>query len=176
MRNGRRGSQTVIKTPSRDAVRVRSESASRRVSARRVGTACADWRARAFRMAVLVVLAGVLTGCVSVNRSILSRSRMTAPVPRDAVQVYFADDSIPQHERIAILNARGDESLTNEGQMIDRLREEAGKLGANAIILDQLRDPSTGERVIAAIFGGSAQRRGQALAIYVLASSPPDGT
>ena len=109
----------------------------------------------------------VLSGCVSVNRSILSESRIGQPVPPNEVQVFFADDSIPDHERIAILNASGSDSWTNEGQMIDRLREEAGKLGANAVILDQLQDPGSGERVVAALFGGSAQRRGQAIAIYI---------
>jgi hypothetical protein len=116
-------------------------------------------------MAVLSVLVGA--GCVSVNKSVLSQSRLAHPVPAEDVRVYFADDSIPDHERIAILNAKGAEHWTNEGQMIDRLREEAGKLGANAIILDQLRDPQTGERVVAALFGGSAQRRGEAMAIHV---------
>ena len=114
-----------------------------------------------------VLVFWLLSGCVSVNHSLLSDSQMGAPVPSNEVQVYFADDSIPDHERIAILNASGSDSWTNESQMIDRLREEAGKLGANAIVLDQLKDPGGGERVVAALFGGSAQRRGQALAIYI---------
>jgi len=114
-----------------------------------------------------------LSGCVSVNASVLSEARAAQPVPATAVDVYFADDSIPDHERIAILDARGSESWTNEAQMIDKLREKAGELGANAIILNNLRDPETGERVVAALFGGDAQRRGQAVAIYL--KEPEEG-
>ena len=116
-----------------------------------------------------VVTVVLLAACVSVNKSVLSTTRMTSPVPTMSVQVYFADDSIPTHERIAILNAKGDESLTDEGEMIDKLRQEAGKLGANAIILNQIKNPGTGERIAAAVFGVSAQRRGQALAVYIAA-------
>jgi len=114
----------------------------------------------------------VIAGCVSVNKSVLSSSRLAQPVPQETVQVYFADDSIPDHERIAILNATGAEHWTNEGQMIDKLRAEAGKLGANAIILNQLKDPGTGERVVAALFGGAANRKGSAIAIYIGSKRP----
>lgn len=120
------------------------------------------------RIALAAVLLSVqLAACVSVNRSVLSQERIPYPVPMMMVRVFFADDEIPSHERIAILNASGPENFTDEGEMIDKLREEAGKLGANAIILDELRDPGTGERVIAAIFGGEAERRGSAVAIYI---------
>ena len=114
----------------------------------------------------LVILLVLAAACVTVNKSVLSYERMHQPIPKQQVQVFFADDSLPAHERIAILNAKGDESMTDEGDMIDKLREEAGKLGANAIVLNQLKDPGTGERVIAVIFGVSAQRKGQALAIF----------
>ena len=109
----------------------------------------------------------LLSGCVTVNRSVLSQERIPYPVEMMQVTVYFADDTIPTHQRIAILNARGPEDFTDESDMIDKLREEAGKLGANAIILNELRDPGTGERVVAAIFGGEAERRGSAIAIYI---------
>lgn len=74
----------------------------------------------------MLAVGAVITVAACVNKSILSNSRITQPVPKAEVQVYFASDSIPQHERIAILNGKGDESLTNESQMIDKLREEAG--------------------------------------------------
>lgn len=101
----------------------------------------------------------IAVGCVSVNKSVLSRERVGQPVQKEEVQVYFADDSVPAHERIAILNAKGDDALTNEGQMIDKLRAEAGKLGANAIILGEVRDASTAARVAAAVIGTPAMRK-----------------
>lgn len=120
----------------------------------------------------LVALVAV-AACVSVNKSVLSSAYADRPLTKEQVQVYFADDSIPAHERIAILNAQGDESMTNEGQMIDKLREEAGKLGANAIILQQLKDPGTGQRVLSAVFGVPAERKGQAIAIFVASQREP---
>lgn len=119
------------------------------------------------RTITLVAVSLFLAACVSVNKSVLSRSRVHEPLPLEQVQVYFADDSVPGHERIAILNAEGAESFTDRGKIIDKLRQEAGKLGANAIILNELKDPGTGERVVAMVFGVAAMRKGSALAIYV---------
>src|SRR5690554_1936345 len=118
----------------------------------------------------VAVLATVLlaTACVTVNKSVLSRSRIAYPVPRDDVQVYFAGDTVPEHERIAILTGSGDDEMTNQAQLIDKLREEAGKLGANAIILNEVKEASTGAKVAQAILGTSANRKGEAIAIYVL--------
>lgn len=117
---------------------------------------------------LIILLAGLfLAACVSVNKSVLSRSHVHEPVPLEQVQVFFADDSLPAYERVAILNAEAGEAFTNRGKIIDKLREEAGKLGANAIILSELKDPGTGERVAAAVFGVAAMRKGSAIAIYM---------
>lgn len=105
--------------------------------------------------------------CVTVNKSILDRSFMGSPVPMDNVQVYLPGDEVPEHTRIAILNAEGDTDITNEAEMIDALREEAGKLGANAIVLGELKEPGLGEEVVAAFMDSATYRRGQAIAIFV---------
>lgn len=121
-------------------------------------------------MRVKPLVTGLLltvAACVSVNKSILDRSRMGTPVPQDSVHVYMPGDSLPSYTRIAILNAKGDVQMTNEGQMIDKLRKEAGKLGANAIILGRVTNPGTGAKVAKALLGTSANRREQAIAIYV---------
>lgn len=121
--------------------------------------------------AVLLLLAA----CVTVNKSILDRSRMAAPVPRDDVHVYLPGDSVPEHERIALLSAKGDADTTDEGQMVDKLREEAGKLGANAIILGDIEEPGTGAKVAQAFLGTSADRRTRATAIFVPSLVAPSG-
>jgi hypothetical protein len=121
------------------------------------------------RMKNVAMLGAILlvAGCISVNKSVLSTSRTSYPVPKEDVQVYFAGDTVPAHERIAILDGSGDDNTTNQAQLIDKLREEAGKLGANAIILQEVEEASTGAKVAQAILGTSAKRRGEALAIYV---------
>ncbi|MFC1791055.1 hypothetical protein ACFL0I_01135, partial [Gemmatimonadota bacterium] len=104
----------------------------------------------------------------SVNKSILDASFQASPVPAGEVKVFFATDTLPPHTRIAILNASGDADFSNESQMIDKLREEAGKLGANAIVLGDLKDPGAGERAVNAWVYGYAggERKSQALAIH----------
>lgn len=122
------------------------------------------------RRFLCVVIASVaVSACVSVNKSMLDSSFERQPLPPEEVQVFFADDELPEHTRVAILHASGDSGMTDEAKMIDRLREEAGKVGANAIVLDDLREPSSGERAVNALFTGYAggTRRGEALAIHV---------
>ena len=78
------------------------------------------------------LLALLALACVSVGKSVLDTSFQTNPVERDNVFVYVEGDSIPEHTRIAILDARGDSDMTDEGDLLNKMREEAGKLGANA--------------------------------------------
>lgn len=89
------------------------------------------------------------------------------------VQVFFDGDEVPEHSRVAILHAAGSEGWTNPSQMIDKLREEAGKLGANAIVLLGIKEPTFGERFVNAMATGSAdaERKGEAIAILI----PPPG-
>jgi Asp/Glu/hydantoin racemase len=126
------------------------------------------------RLRYLIPALGLVAlSCVTVNKSVLSRARVGQPVLKEDVQVYFADDSVPTHERIAILNAEGDETFADESKLIDKMREEAGKLGANAIILGEIKDPSTAAKVASVIVGTSAMRKGQALAIFVPSLQKP---
>ncbi|MCJ7627351.1 MAG: hypothetical protein MUO50_03075 [Longimicrobiales bacterium] len=107
-----------------------------------------------------------LTGCVHVSKSVLM-DRSSMPVPKESVYVFLASDTIPNScERVAILHAAGEQDWTDEGQMIDELRSEAGKLGANALHLLTMEDAGTGERVVAALFDTEADRDADALALW----------
>jgi acetaldehyde dehydrogenase (acetylating) len=57
--------------------------------------------------------------------------------------------------------------MTNEEAMFKSMRKKAAELGANAVILDAVTEPSTGGKVASAIFGVGGERKGKALAIYV---------
>ena len=116
----------------------------------------------------LVLLAGLaLAGCVSVNKSVLAPNPTGRTFEMADVYVYLGQDTVPEHTRLAILHASGNPDVTNESDLIDKLREEAGKLGANAIILDEIEEPGTGARIAAAILDFETERQTQALAIYV---------
>lgn len=115
------------------------------------------------RLAFWVVL---LAGCVSVNKTVLM-DRSATPVAETDVEVFLAGDEVPAScERVAILHASGDEDFTDESDIINKLREEAGKLGANALHLRTMEDPGTGERVASALLGTSSDRDSEALALW----------
>ena len=105
--------------------------------------------------------------CVHVGKSVLNTSFQANPVAQEDVFVYVAGDSVPEHTRVALFDAKGDSDWTDEGDLLNKLRQEAGKLGANAIIWGDTDEPGTGARVLSALVGTSANRRTSAIAIYV---------
>jgi hypothetical protein len=108
----------------------------------------------------------LLAACVTTNVAMLSPAGRYAPVPQDQVQVFLSAEEIRgEYERIAIINAQGGSSMTNEGQMIRKLQLRAGNLGANGIILGDINEPSSGAKVAGAIFGVDPQRKGRVIAI-----------
>ena len=117
-----------------------------------------------------LLLTLTFAACVTVSKSVLI-DRSTYPVPQERVQVLLEGDSIPSTcERVALLHASGDEDLTDEGDIWNKLRSEAGKLGANVVALRGIEDPGTGERIASAIFGTSSDRDADAVALWC-----PDG-
>jgi len=108
----------------------------------------------------------LLTGCVQVSKTVLM-DRSNAPVPKGDVYVFLANDIVPETcERVAILHASGDQDLTDEGGMLDKLRDEAGKLGANAIHVLSMEDAGTGERIVAAFLDTTADRDSESIALW----------
>jgi hypothetical protein len=118
------------------------------------------------KMRRFLFLLVLFMGCVTVSKSVLM-DRSNMPVPMESVYVFLASDTVPSDcERVAILHASGDQDFTDEGQMIDKLRSEAGKLGANALHLQAMEDAGTGERVVSELFGTEADRDADALALW----------
>jgi hypothetical protein len=93
------------------------------------------------------------------------------PIAAKDVLIYRTAEQVPgQYEEIALLHSSGDTAYTDESMMYDSMRQKAGAIGANAIILDAMSEPSAGAKVAAAIFGPfgtGATRHGKAVAIYV---------
>ena len=117
-----------------------------------------------------LLLALVMVGCVTVSKTVLI-DRSGTPVPREGVYVFLEDDSIPTTcERVALLHASGDEDFTDEGDMWNKLREEAGKLGANAVQIHDIEDPGAAERIASGLFGTQSDRDADAIALWC-----PDG-
>jgi hypothetical protein len=127
------------------------------------------------RSQLLLCVGAVLlaaSGCVTTNATRLGGSSAHAAIPASAVVIYRAANQVPgRYEEIALLNSKGESGLTDESGMFKSMQKKAGELGANAIILDAISEPSAGAKVASAVFGTGAERKGRAIAIYVY----PDG-
>jgi hypothetical protein len=124
-------------------------------------------------MRVAPWLAVVFAGCVSTNASVLDPSLKLAPVCPDGVMVFTDSSRVGRpYTEVAVLNSRGDNDMTNESAMVTSQRKKAAELGANGIILGQMKDASTGAQIAQAFLGTSANRKGAAIAIYI----PSDST
>lgn len=127
-------------------------------------------RPRPRSMTPAAILAVIAAGCVTVSKSVLL-DRSTHPVPQEDVTLLLATDSIPATcERVAFLHGSGPDGFTDEGDMWNKLRDEAGKLGANAVQIQSMEDPGGGERFAAALFGTQSDRDSDAVAYWC-----PDG-
>lgn len=124
------------------------------------------------RVALLFLLPAVAS-CLHTNATLLdpSQPRRTA-VPPSMVRIYLTPDDVKaRYEEIALLHSTGDADWTSERDMLEQMRERAGRLGANGVILNTIREPSGAERVAGAIVGTPTHRKGRAVAIFVFPDS-----
>ena len=121
-------------------------------------------------LVLLIIGLVFLTACVSVNATRLGKENYREPVAVEDVVVYRTADQVPgNYEEIALLNAKGDTAWSSEAGMFKQMKKKAGLMGANAIILDAVSEPSAGAKIAGAIFGVGAERKGKAIAIFVFA-------
>ena len=119
-------------------------------------------------LALALPLTVLAAGCVTVNAARLVPAGTYAPVPTEEVVVFETEEDVDRpFEKVALLYAEGDVDVTNERQMINAARKKAGRLGANAIILREFREPRLSTRIAAAIFDVPAYRKARLLAIRV---------
>lgn len=113
-----------------------------------------------------ILALSVATGCVSVSKSMLDSSYLDDPYFEDEVGVFLQGDVPPEEcSRVALLHASGTNNAS-DGQIVDKLREEAGQLGANAIHIQSAEDAGGVERALAAAFDTPSDKDWQALALY----------
>ncbi len=125
------------------------------------------------RLALLAAFA-MTTGCISTNATILNPSPIKrAPIPADQVRIYRTPAQVTgRYEEVALLHARGETNWTDELDMLESMRKKAGKVGANGMILDVIREAGAVERIAATVLQTGTLRRGRAVAIFVF----PDST
>lgn len=122
---------------------------------------------------ILPIIAGLLfTACVSTQAVRLGNTPDRPPVTPDHVVIYLTPDKVPgRYDEVALLSSKGDAGTTSETKMYDSMRKKAGELGANAVLLQNVEEPGTGSKVFHVLLHTSADRKGKALAIFVLADS-----
>lgn len=114
-----------------------------------------------------ILLSLAIVACVSTNVALLDTSVHYTPVCKEGVIFYLTRDKAPAtYKEVALLNSKGASGWTNESQLVESMREEAAKIGATGVILNDIKEPGTGEKVAAAIFGVTPERKGKALAIF----------
>jgi len=123
----------------------------------------------------LAVIAGLLwavlfcSGCVQVQATRLGAGPIRPPLTQDKVAIYRTAEQVPgRYDEVALLSASGAYSATTEEMMYFEMRKKAGLLGANAVILDSIKEPTTGSKVANALIGVPANREGKAVAVFVL--------
>lgn len=90
------------------------------------------------------------------------------PVPSDQIYVFFSEDEIEyDFTRIALFHLEGDATWTQESKMIEKAKKRAGEMGANAIVLRDMHEPSDGAKIASEFLGTSAERRGAIVAIRI---------
>jgi hypothetical protein len=93
-----------------------------------------------FHKNVLIIITLVLlsVGCTSTNFAKISTNEYL-PKSESAVLPIFSGDSDLIYERIGVVFVYGGDTLTKE-QINDSLRDQAGKVGADAIIFAKYKD------------------------------------
>jgi hypothetical protein len=93
----------------------------------------------------LAACALLLSGCSTSSHVLIGTPR--PPISPDSVRVYLQPP--PKYEQIATLNAssQGSLALTSQQNMdkaMERMKNEAAKLGANGILLQGVQDQQSG--------------------------------
>ncbi len=115
-----------------------------------------------------VTLALGLTACVTVGKTVLMPD--LPPTSEESVQVFLPGDTVPEHDRVAILTADFNDSMSDDSDVLNKLRKEAAKLGANGIVIVGSEAESDATRIartitLGADLGGRAKT--QAFAILL---------
>jgi hypothetical protein len=137
-------------------------------------------KSNVFKMSALAGSLAVLSGCVT-SHVMVGAAR--PPISRDQVQIYLHPPA-NKYVEIALLDtsSKGAFAFSAQGKtdaVIERLKGEAAKLGANGILLESVGDQAGGSvgsgfasasGHTAVGFGSSAtvfHKKGDGLAIYV---------
>jgi hypothetical protein len=128
------------------------------------------------RTLVTASLLLALAACVTTRHTFVNPSaERFARVSADSVWIITSESELDtlSYVRVAIIEASGSGELTNRTEMLNAMRERAGEIGANAILLPEIREAGAGVQVAAAVLGVDTERTGTVVAIRILGRREP---
>jgi hypothetical protein len=118
--------------------------------------------------ASLLLATGVtlLAGCVTTSTIPLGQPTPRPAVPWEQVQVFLKEADVPgPFDKVALIKAEGPHDWTSQRDLVDKVRKAAGKVGANGIILEEIKEPSTAAKIAGAVLDVPVERTGSVVAI-----------
>lgn len=126
------------------------------------------------KIVLLLPVAMAASACAHVSTSVTTLDpsvRLSRTCPA-GVKLYVAPDRVLQpYREVALLNSTGEVNYSDEGEMFGSMREMAGGVGANGVILGGIDEPNAITKVAADVAKTETLRKGKAMAIYVPADS-----
>lgn len=121
-------------------------------------------------LCVTVLLLCICVSCVRTKETLIDPAAPKLPeLEPESVRIVTDESELEgvEYTRVAMIEATGSGSFTDQSGMIEAMRKKAAKLGANAILLPSIDEPGSGAKVAAAIFGTDTSRKGNAIAIFI---------
>jgi len=125
---------------------------------------------RAAFLAGCFTLLATLVACGTQTRIVATNPALSlSPTCTDAVAVYADREHVPyDYYEVALITAEGNSVYTGNGDILKAMRSKAAPLGANGLVINSLGATHATIKVIGAAIGGSdAERKGQAIAIWM---------
>jgi hypothetical protein len=118
------------------------------------------------------VAIALIAGCVSTNAAVLDPTVKYQKICPDGVEIFTSAQRVAgDYREVALLHSKGESGWTDERQMAASQRKKAAELGANGIVMGDIKEPNAGTKIIGSILGTGSERKGAALAIYIPSDS-----
>jgi hypothetical protein len=107
-----------------------------------------------FFAVLLVVFLGAFLGCNSTRSIVLNPQASIYPkINPDDIRVFMDEKDVPfPFEKLAILEAKGND-FSKDSKLLKNLKVKAAAIGANGLILEALKTPTTGDRLVSLFVG-----------------------
>ena len=129
------------------------------------------------RYFIIVLFLGLfVSGCITTKATLLDPTALYTPVHPALVRIFTTEEELAEYEfvRVAIIDSEANTTWTSRSKMLESMRKKAGEMGANAILMPAIDEPSAGAKIAGAVFGTGATRRGEVIALRILGPKESD--